>query len=156
MNITITLLFQVIAFLLLIWLVKRYIWSPLSEALEERQKKIEDGLEAAEKGKVNFELAEQRANEVIAEAKKEAQEILAQANKRGQEIEQQALIHAKEIGAKQIEMAKSEISQEVNNARNELRKEIGGLVMLGIRQVINKELDSKTHSAIVDNITKQL
>ena len=156
MNITITLLFQVIAFLILIWLVKRYMWVPLSDTLNERQKKIEEGLEAAEKGKADFQLAEQRANDVIADAKKEAQEILAQANKRSREIEEEAIAHSKEVGQKQIDAAKSEIEQEVNNVRNELRKEIGGMVISGVRQVIDKEVDAKAHAKLIDNITKQI
>ena len=96
MSINATLLIQMIAFMLLIWFVNKVLWAPLSKLMEDRQNKIADGLSAAEKGKHELELAEQKAKDVLKDAKTQAQNILGQAEKRGSEIVEDAKVKATE------------------------------------------------------------
>ena len=86
MNINATLIGQAISFIFFVWFCMKFVWPPIMSALEERKKKIADGLAAAERGKHEQELAEQRAKEVIAEAKQEASNIIAQAQKRAKRV----------------------------------------------------------------------
>ena len=79
MNITVTLFGQIAAFVLLIWFVNKLLWGPLTNLLAERQKKIADGLAAAEKGKHELELSERRAKESLHEARSQAADILGAA-----------------------------------------------------------------------------
>ena len=72
MSINATLIGQMITFALLVWFTMKYVWPPLMQALEERKKKIAEGLAAAEKGQHEMELAEKRATGLLREAKDQA------------------------------------------------------------------------------------
>ena len=156
MNINLTLIGQSIAFLVFVWFCMKFIWPPLMSALEERKKNIAEGLAAAERGKKEQELSEQRASEVIKEAKGKAAEIIAGAEKRGAEIVEEAKSDAKVEGERIIIAAHSEIEQEINRARETLRGELAALVTSGAEQIIGKEIDSKAHSKMLDELAAQL
>lgn len=156
MSITVTLLIQIVAFVLLIWFVNKFLWAPMSVMMEERQKKIADGLSAAEKGKKELELAEQRAKEVLQEAKVQAQEVLSQAEKRGTEI----VNEAKEKAVEEVERVKAsataEIEQEASAAREALRAEIGQLAVNGAAKILAREVDEKAHADLIDALAKEI
>ena len=76
MSINATLIGQMITFALLVWFTMKYIWPPLFDSLEERKKKIADGLAAAEKGQEEILLAEKKAKGVLKEAKEQSSEIV--------------------------------------------------------------------------------
>lgn len=156
MNINLTLIGQSIAFLVFVWFCMKFIWPPLISALEERKKRIAEGLAAAERGKREQELSEQRATEVIKEAKGKAVDIIAGAEKRGAEIVDEAKSDAKVEGERIITSAQSEIEQEINRARETLRGELASLVTAGAEQILGKEVDSKTHSKMLDDLATQL
>jgi len=80
-----TLIAQAVAFAIFIWVVARFIWPPLMQAVEQRQKIIADGLAAAEAGKKSLELAGVRAEEEIAKARAKANQIIDQASRRSNE-----------------------------------------------------------------------
>ena len=105
MNITATLIGQIVAFVLLIWFVNRVLWEPMSKMLEDRQKRIADGLAAGEKGHHELELAEKRAVESLREAKAKANEIILQAEKRAGEIVEEARMGARAEGERIIAQA---------------------------------------------------
>ena len=86
MNINFTLISQALAFSIFIWFTIKYVWPPLMQAIEERQKTIADGLAAGERGKQELELASQRSTDVLKEAKQRAADIVTQAEKRASEI----------------------------------------------------------------------
>lgn len=156
MSITVTLLIQIVAFVLLIWFVNKYLWTPLSGLLEERQKKIADGLSAAEKGKKELELAEQRAKDVLKEAKQQAQELLAQAEKRGAEIVDQAKVKAEAEVEKTKAAALAEIGQEVSRAKETLRKEVGAMAFAGAEKILAREVDRAAHDSMVNQLIEKL
>jgi F-type H+-transporting ATPase subunit b len=155
-SITVTLLIQIVAFVLLIWFVNKYLWTPLSGLLEERQKKIADGLSAAEKGKKELELAEQRAKDVLKEAKQQAQELLAQAEKRGAEIVDQAKVKAEAEVEKTKAAALAEIGQEVSRAKETLRKEVGAMEFAGAEKILAREVDRAAHDSMVNQLIEKL
>jgi len=156
MNITVTLLAQVVAFVLLIWFMNKVLWKPMSEALEGRQKKIADGLAAAERGQKEQELAEKKATEVISEAKKQATEIVAQAQKRGSEIVEEAKDGAKVEASRVIAAANAEIDQQINSAKEHLRKQVAEIAVAGASKVLKREIDSKAHSQLLDDLASQI
>ncbi len=156
MNITVTLLAQVIAFIALIWFVNKVLWGPLSKLMEDRQKRIADGLAAAEKGKKEQELAEKRALEVIGEAKKQAAEIIAQAQKRGNEIVDEAKETARSEAERIVAAANAEIEQEVNRAKEHLRKEVAELALAGASKVLKREIDAKAHKDLLNDLAAQI
>lgn len=156
MNITVTLLIQIVAFVLLIWFINRVLWGPMSAMLEARQKKIADGLAAADRGKKELELAEARAKDVLKEAKQQAQELLANAEKRGSEIVEKAKVQAEAEVSKTKAAAMAEIEQEVGRARESLRKEVGVLAFAGAEKILAREVDQKTHDAMISELVKSI
>ena len=117
MNFNATLIGQSITFIVFVWFCMKFIWPPVMHALEDRKKKIADGLAAAEHGKHEQELAEERAKEILREAKDQAGEIISRADKRAAEIVEEAKGDAREEGARLLTAARAEIEQEPLDAR---------------------------------------
>ena len=145
MNINITLLAQVLAFLILIWLVSRLLWKPMIEALEARRKRIAEGLAAAEQGKQDLEKAKEAAEEELSRSRTRAGEIIAQAEKRATEIKEEAKLKAREEADNIRRSAESDISRRTQEAREQLRHEVSHLAVLGAAQVLGREVDAQAH-----------
>ncbi len=156
MNITVTLFAQMIAFALLIWFVNKVMWGPLSGIMEARQKRIADGLAAAEKGKHEQVLAEKRAIEVLKEAKGQAAEVVAQGQKRASEIVEEAKATAHTEGDRIVAAANAEIEREVNQAKEALRAQVAVLAVMGAEKVLKREIDAKAHEALLSDVAAQI
>ncbi len=156
MNITVTLFAQMIAFGLLIWFVNKYMWDPLSGIMEARQKRIADGLAAAEKGKHEQELAERRATELLKEAKDQAQEIVAQGQKRASEIVEEAKDTARAEGDRIVAAANAELEREVNQAKEALRTQVAAIAVAGAEKVLKREIDAKAHKDLLNDLATQI
>ena len=156
MNINATLLGQMIAFAILIWFTVRFIWPPILSAIEERQKKIADGLAAADKGARSLEEAEKQIQGMIRDARAQAGDILAQANKRHAEMLDEAKADARKEGERLISAARAQIQMETSQAREALRREVATLAVAGARQILGREIDAKAHAALLDDVAKQL
>ena len=156
MNITVTLFAQIIAFVLLIWFVNRVLWGPASKMLEDRQKRIADGLAASEKGKHDLELAEKRVKEVLQEAKTRASEIIAQAEKRANDMVEEAKSGAREEAERIITAANAEIDREVNRAKEGLRSQVASVAIAGASKILKKEVDAKAHAELVKDLVAQI
>jgi F-type H+-transporting ATPase subunit b len=134
----------------------KYVWPPIIQALDERKKKIADGLAAAERGKHEQELAEKRAQQVIHEAKEQANEILSQAQRRGNEIVDESKDTARIEGDRILNSAKAEIEQEANRARDELKSQVAGVALAGAAKIIGREIDDKAHTDLLDELVSRI
>jgi len=155
-SINITLIGQMITFALLVWFTMKYIWPPLIAALEERKKRIADGLAAADKGQENMRLAEKKAKGVIKEAKEQSSEIVNLAQKRAGEIVEESKDTAKKEGERLIIAANARIEQEKQHARESLRKEVAALAINAAEKILAAEIDEAKHHDIVSHISNQL
>ena len=156
MNITVTLLAQMIAFGLLIWFVNKVMWGPLSGIMEARQKRIADGLAAAEKGKHEEVLAKKKALEVIKEAKGQAADIVAQGQKRASEIVEEAKVTARTEGERIVTAANADIEREINQARETLRTQVASIAVAGAEKVLKREIDAKSHDALLNDLAAEI
>lgn len=156
MNINATLIGQAIAFAIFIAFCMKYVWPPIMQALEERKKKIADGLAAAERGRHEQELAEKRAQQVIHEAKSQAGEIVSQAQRRGNEIVDEAKTNARTEGERILSSARAEIDQEANRVRDELRTQVSAVALAGASKILSREIDDKAHTALLDELVGQI
>lgn len=156
MNINATLIGQAISFIFFVWFTMKFVWPPIMSALEERKKKIADGLAAAERGKHEQALAEQRAKEVIGEAKQEASNIIAQAQKRASEIVEEAKDTARAEGDRIVAAANAEIEQEVNRAKEHLRGQVVSIAVAGAGKVLRREIDAKAHDDLLQDLVSQI
>jgi F-type H+-transporting ATPase subunit b len=151
-----TLIAQAVAFAIFIWVVARFIWPPLMQAVEQRQKIIADGLAAAEAGKKSLELAGVRAEEEIAKARAKANQIIDQASRRSNEVIEEAKVTAVSEGQRLVAEARQETQVESNRAREQLRKEVAALAIAGASKLLGREIDAKTHADLLDKLALEI
>ena len=156
MNINMTLIGQTITFVVFVWFCMKFVWPPIMNALDQRKKKIADGLAAAERGAHEKELAEKRAAETLYEAKQQAQEIINQAQKRANEIVEESKDNARGEAERIVAAANAEIEQEVNRAREQLRGQVVSLAVAGAGKVLKKEIDEKANEQLLQDLVAQL
>jgi F-type H+-transporting ATPase subunit b len=156
MNINATLIGQAIAFSLFVMFCMKYVWPPIMHALQQRKKKIADGLAAAERGKHEKQLAEERAREILRVAKEQAGEIISRAEKRANEIIDEAKGDARVEGSRLLTAARAEINQEINRAKEDLRGQVVALAMLGAGKVLQREVDEKVHAELLTQLAAEI
>ena len=156
MNINATLIGQAIWFILFVAFCMKFVWPPISRALDERKQKIAEGLSAADRAERDLELAQEKASANLKDAKDKAAEIIEQANKRANQIVEEAKDQARVEGERLIAKAQSEIDQEINRAREELRKEVSALALSGAEQVLAREVNRDGHKQLLDDLAAQL
>jgi F-type H+-transporting ATPase subunit b len=156
MNINATLFAQAIVFAILIWVTVQYIWPPLLNAIEARQKKIADGLAAAERGKADLVKADEAANQAIKEARAKAQEILERAHGQANKTLDEAKVEAQAERGRQLAAAEQEIATLAGKARDQLRTQVAGLAVAGASQLLGREVDAKAHQALIDQLIREL
>ena len=156
MNINLTLILQMISFTAFVWFCMTYVWPPIIHALDERKKRIAEGLAAAERGAKEQELGQQRALEVMHKAKTDAAEIVNQAQRRYNEILEQAKQDAVAEGSRLKHAAEAEIELETNRAREELRERVATLAVAAAEKILQKEIDASAHRELVESFAKQI
>lgn len=156
MNIHFTLVAQAIAFAILIWFTVKFVWPPLLNAIETRQKEIADGLVAASEGRSALDVAAKKSEVTLNAAKQKATEIIVQAEKRASQIIEEAKGNAKTEGDRLLAGAKAEIDQEVNRAKEGLRSQVSLLAVAGAEKILRKEINAKAHSEMLSKLAAEL
>jgi F-type H+-transporting ATPase subunit b len=155
-DINATLWGQTIAMVVFVWFCMKFIWPPILNALEERQKQIEEGLAAADKSQEALEAARAEAESIVGEARQQATGILDQAHARANEI----VAEGKDAGVKererQLAAAKAEIEQETNKAREELRGQVSAIAVASAEKILRREIDSKAHEDILGKLAQEI
>jgi F-type H+-transporting ATPase subunit b len=155
-NITVTLIVQMIVFAIFVWVVMSFIWPIILGAMNEREKKIAAGLAAAEQGQKDLSEAKSRAEDVIKEARTRALSIESQARTQANLILEEARKAASLEGEKALAAAKSQIELESNRARDALRGQVVSLAVAGAKRVLEKEIDQKSHGELLDQLAAKL
>jgi F-type H+-transporting ATPase subunit b len=155
-NINATLIGQIITFAIFVWFCMKYVWPPLLSAMQEREKKIADGLDAANRAERDLELAQEKAAAQLRESKEKAAEIIEQANKRANQIIDEAKDAAVTEGDRLKAAAQAEIEQEVNRAKEALRKQVSELAVAGAAKIIGKSVDEAAHADLLNQLTEEL
>ena len=156
MNIDVTLIGQIIIFLVFVAFTMKYVWPPIQNALAERQNNIADGLAAAEEGKKELELAHHQSKKIILDAKTQASSIIEHANQRAHKIEEAAQETARKQAAKIKEQAESETQQKLVDARAKLSKQVGNIVIRGAEKIIQTSLSDKMNQDLFDQFAQEL
>jgi F-type H+-transporting ATPase subunit b len=155
-NINLTLIGQMIAFVCFVLFCMKYVWPPILAAMAEREKKIADGLAAADRASHDLELAKEKAVERLKEAKTEAAGIIDAANKRGNQLVEEAkgtaVVEADRVKAS----AQAEIEQEANRAREHLRGQVAALSLAGAEKVLGAEIDREAHNELLEKLATEL
>jgi F-type H+-transporting ATPase subunit b len=156
MNINLTLIGQLITFIVFVWFCKEYVWSPIINALAERRETIAEGLAAADKGQAAQAEGEIIATQLVDEAKGQAAEILNKAEKRGTEIVSEAKTEAGEEGDRILVAARADIDTEISKAKEGLRAQVSELAVAGAQQILKREVDAKAHADMLNDLATRL
>lgn len=156
MNINASLFVQMVVFLLGAWVTMKYIWPPLIHAIEERQKKIADGLAAANKGEKALAVATEQGQAIEAAARARASTIVADGEKRTLAIVEDAKAQAQVEADRIIESAKAEADVQVQRARDQLRDQVADLAVQGAEQILAREVDKTVHAQLLDQLKAKL
>jgi F-type H+-transporting ATPase subunit b len=155
-NLNATLFAQLVVFFILAWFTMQFVWPPIVKALDERAKKIADGLAAAERGKQDLELATKRSTEALREGREKSAELLAQAEKRAAQVIEEAKLAAKAEADRIVAGAKAEIDQEAVRAKEQLREQVSALVVAGAEKILRREINAQVHADILTAIKQDL
>lgn len=156
MSINLTLIAQALAFAALIWLIATFIWPPLLNAIEERQKKIAEGLAAAERSQKDLAQAQEQVDAAMRDARTKANEVIDQAHQRASQIIEQARNEAVTEATRQKELAQAEIDVAANRAREQLRQQVAMLAVTGAEKVLRREIDAGAHKALLDELAAEI
>jgi F-type H+-transporting ATPase subunit b len=156
MDIAVTLIIHGIAFFLVVLVVMKFLWPPFIAIIEERNKKIAEGLAAGSRAQKDLDEAKVKAQEIIREARDKAAQIVDQASKRGNEIIEEAKQSAIAEGQRLKTQAQEEIQLESSRAREVLRKQVASLAVQGASHLLEREIDPRTHAQLLDKLELEM
>lgn len=156
MNMNLTLFGQTIAFAIFAWFTMKFVWPPITAAMQARQKKIAEGLDAAGRAQRDLQLAQEKAAQMLRETKEQAAEILDKANKTANAIVEESKLQARSEGERLLASAKAEIEVEVNRAKDQLRAQVAALAVAGAEKILESSVDAKAHNDLVAKLASQL
>ncbi len=151
-----TLIGQSVAFFIFVWFCMKFVWPPLMQAIEDRQKKIADGLADADRAVKDLELAQAKATDQLKDAKANANEIIEAANKRKAQIVDEAKTEADSERSKIIAQGHAEIEAERNRVKEDLRKQVASLAIQGAEKILARSIDPAAHSDIVEKLVAEI
>jgi F-type H+-transporting ATPase subunit b len=155
-SINATLFVQAIVFAILVWFTMKFVWPPITKALDERAQKIADGLAAADKAKSELSVANKRVEEELVKSRNESAVRLAEAERRAQALIEEAKVKATEEGGKIIAAAKVEAEQQTVKARETLREQVAALAVKGAEQILRKEVNAGVHADLLGRLKTEL
>lgn len=155
-NINATLIIQMIVFIILVMFTMKYVWPPISTALDDRARKIADGLSAADKAKADLAAANKRVEEQLSAARDDASKRLADAERLAQRTIEESKSKASEEAAKIIAAARAEATQESAKAREILREQVAGLAVKGAEQILRREVNASVHLDLLNRLKAEL
>ncbi|WP_395055131.1 F0F1 ATP synthase subunit B [Polaromonas sp.] len=156
MSINSTFFAQLIVFAILVLFTMKFVWPPIAAALDERARKIADGLAAADKAKSELSVANKRVEEELVKSRNESALRLAEAERRAQAMIEEAKARATEEGSKIIAAAKVEAEQQTVKARETLREQVAALAVKGAEQILRKEVNAGVHADLLGRLKTEL
>ena len=156
MNLNATILAQMLIFAIVIWVAMKFLWPEITGSIQERTRRIADGLAAAERGQKDLAAAESRVEEIVRGARERALAIEHQAQARAGEIVETARQTAQSEGARLIESARAQVALDAQKAREELRGQIAALAVSGAARILEREIDPRAHAQLLDKLAAGL
>jgi len=155
-NINATLIIQIVVFLILWWFTARFVWPPITKALDERSRRISDGLAAADRAKADLAAAELRVREEIKNARAGAAELRTAAERQAAVLMEQARADASRIVAEARKAAESEADLAAQRVKDQLREEVAALAVAGAARILRREVDARAHAQLLADLKTEL
>ena len=156
MNINLTLIVQMLVFIVLIWFTMKFVWPMILGPMEERSRKIAQGLAAAEKGEEELAKARDRAEAIVREARERATQIIDQAQHRANDLVEQAKGAASTEGQRLVAAAQQQIQLESTRARESLRREVAQIAVIAASKLLEREIDPRAHADLISKLATQI
>ena len=156
MNINLTLIVQMIVFILLIWFTMRFVWPMILGPMNERERRIAQGLAAAEEGEKQLSQAREKADGIIREARERANQIIDHAQHRANDLVEQAKGTASTEGARLVAAAQQQIELDTTRARESLRREVAGIAVGAAAKLLGREIDAKKHADLLEQLASEV
>jgi F-type H+-transporting ATPase subunit b len=156
MDLNATFIGQIVVFLILLWFIYKVVTPMIAGPVGERQRRIADGLAAAEKGQQELAAANTRVNELLREARERARALEEQAQRRANETVEAAKQAAQGEGARIVAAARAEIGNEQQKLREQLSRDVGGLVVAGASKLLEREIDPQAHARLLEELAADI
>ncbi len=156
MNLNATLIAQMVVFLALWWFVAKFVWPPVTKALDERSKRIADGLAAADKAKTDLAAAERRVQDEIKKARDSAADLRSVAERQGAQLIEEARAESARIVAAAKKAAEEEAALAAQRAKDQLRDQVAQLAVVGAERILRREIDAARHADLLSNLKNEL
>ena len=156
MNINLTLIVQMIVFIVLIWFTMKFVWPMILGPMNEREQRIAQGLAAAEEGEKELSQARDKADGIIREARERANQIIDHAQHRANELVEQARGAATTEGARLVAAAQQQIELDTTRARETLRREVAGIAVGAAAKLLGREIDARKHADLLDKLAAEV
>jgi F-type H+-transporting ATPase subunit b len=155
-NINLTLVVQMLVFALLVYGTMKWIWPVILGAMDERERRIAQGLAAAEEGEKELAAARDRADAIVREARERASQIIDHAQHRANELVEEAKGTAGTEGARIVAAAQQQIELDTTRAREGLRREVAGIAVGAAAKLLGREIDARAHADLLDKLATQI
>ena len=156
MNLNATLIVQIVVFLALWWFTARFVWPPITKALDERSKRIADGLAAADRAKAELAAADRRVQDEMKKARDVATEMRSGAERQGAQLVDEARAEAARIVAAAQQAAEEEAALASQRAKDALREQVAQLAVVGAERILRREIDAARHADLLTNLKNEL
>ena len=156
MNINLTLIVQMIVFILLIWFTMKFVWPMILGPMNEREQRIAHGLAAAEEGEKELTAARDKADTIVREARERANQIIDHAQHRANELVEEAKGTANSESARIVAAAQQRIELDTTRARESLRREVAGIAVTAAGKLLAREIDARKHADLLDQLATQI
>ena len=156
MNINATLIVQIVVFVALWWFTARFVWPPITRSLDERSKRIADGLAAADKAKADLASAERRVADELKQARDGAAEVRSGAERQAGQLLEEARAEAGRIVAAAMKAAEDEAALAAQRAKDQLRDQVAQLAVAGAERILRREIDANRHADLLADLKNEL
>ena len=144
------LVIQLIAFVVFIALLWKFAVGPITNVLDQRQDKIRESMEAAERMQAELKDTQARNEQVLQEARREAQDIVSTARTNGDQMIARAREEAAAQADEYLERARGTLRQETEQARQQLRNDVADLAVMAAGRIVKKELDPASQARLIE------
>lgn len=140
---------HLVNFLLVLWLLQRFVFGPLRDTIEERRERIETGVEDAKAAEQKRHEAQQERKEILREARQKRQEIISKARDQAAEITDQAKTRAQQTAAEILAAGREQIAEERERMQEDMEEQVSELALRSAEKILQREITTEDHDKYV-------
>jgi F-type H+-transporting ATPase subunit b len=151
-----TLVAELIAFLIMLWVLAKYAYPPIIRAAERRQNQIEEGLKAAAEAEQRLRAVQTEVQQTLNDARAQAREVIGRAHQEATAEAEDIRNRGRREAEAQVARAREEITAERDRALQEVRSQLGDLVVEASSRVLGQAIDARAHQRLIDESIREV